>query len=145
MTAPYPSPTSAAASKVGRGNRRVDSKPEVAVRSALHRRGLRFRKDMSIRAGRILVHPDVVFTRSKVAIFVDGCFWHGCVLHGTTPKSNVEYWVQKLEANKERDRRVDQELAANGWNVIRCWEHDDPEAVVDQVLHKLRGGGAGGT
>jgi DNA mismatch endonuclease (patch repair protein) len=138
ITAPYPSPTSKAASKMGGGNRRVDTKPEMAVRSALHKRGLRFRKDMGIRAGRLLVHPDVVFTRSKVAVFVDGCFWHCCSLHGTTPKSNIEYWSPKLAANKDRDRRVNKELQTHGWRVIRCWEHDDPEDVADQIERELR-------
>lgn len=138
ISAPYPTPTSEAATKVGRGNRRVDTKPEVAVRSALHRRGLRFRKDMRIRAGRLLVHPDVVFTRSRIAVFVDGCFWHGCTLHGTTPRSNVEYWGPKLAANKQRDRRVDAELTAHGWLVIRCWEHDDSEEVASLVLREVR-------
>jgi len=138
ISTPYPSPTSMAASKMGRGNRRVDTKPEMAVRSALHRRGLRFRKDMSIRVGRLLVHPDVVFTRSRIAVFVDGCFWHGCTLHGTIPRSNVEYWGPKLAANKVRDRRVDEELTAHGWLVIRCWEHDGPEKVTDRVLREIR-------
>jgi len=138
ISAPYPAPTSEAATKVGRGNRRADTKPEVAVRSALHKRGLRFRKDMGVRAGRLLVHPDVVFTRLRIAVFVDGCFWHGCALHGTTPRSNVEYWGPKLAANKERDRRVDAELTAHGWLVIRCWEHDDPEEVASLVLREVR-------
>jgi len=138
ISAPYPSPTSKAASKMGHGNRRVDTKPEVAVRSELHRRGLRFRKDTSIRVGRLLVHPDVVFTRSRIAVFVDGCFWHGCPLHGTTPTSNVAYWVPKLAANKKRDRRVNEELTAHGWLVIRCWEHDAPEQVADRILHEDR-------
>lgn len=135
-SAPYPVPTSNAATQVGRGNRRTDTKPEVVVRSALHRRGLRFRKDMRIRAGQLWVRPDVVFTRRRIAVFVDGCFWHGCDVHGTTPKSNVEYWGPKLAANRERDRRVDEELTAHGWLVIRCWEHDDPEDVADRVSHQ---------
>ena len=137
-TAPYPVPTSSAASAVGRGNRRIDTKPELAVRSALHRRGLRFRKNIGIRAGGLLVRPDAVFTRRRVAIFIDGCFWHGCEIHGTTPKSNVEYWGPKLAANRERDRRVDEELTAHGWLVLRCWEHDQPEDFADQVSLQIR-------
>lgn len=143
ITAPYPLPTSDAASKVGRGNRRADTKPEMAVRSALHRRGLRFRKGFGVRVGRLLVHPDAVFTRSKIAVFVDGCFWHGCKLHGATPKSNMEYWGPKLEANSGRDRRVNEALVRHGWRVIRCWEHDDPNDVANRVELELHGDNLG--
>jgi len=93
---------------------------------------------MGIRAGRLLVHPDVVFTRSRVAVFADGCFWHGCTLHGITPKSNTDYWGPKLAANVVRDRRVDEALANHGWQVIRCWEHDDPAEVADHVLREMQ-------
>src|SRR5262245_14625848 len=85
---PYPVPGSLAASKVGVANRRRDTKPEIALRSALHRRGRRFRKDVLIRAGGIRTHADVVFPRAKLAVFVDGCFWHRCPDHGTSPRSN---------------------------------------------------------
>lgn len=73
------------------------------------------------------MHPDIVFTRAKVAVFVDGCFWHCCPDHGSAPKSNTPYWGPKLEANRSRDRRVDAALRADGWLVIRIWEHEDPE------------------
>jgi DNA mismatch endonuclease (patch repair protein) len=126
---PYPEPTSAAATKIGKANRRVGSKCEVALRSALHRQGLRFRKDMLLRVGGVRVHPDVVFTRSKIAVFVDGCFWHGCPDHRTMPKTNTSYWGPKLAANEARDRRVDTALAEEGWTVIRIWEHEDPVAA----------------
>ncbi|MBN8866049.1 MAG: very short patch repair endonuclease [Solirubrobacterales bacterium] len=116
-----------------RANRRADTKPEVAVRSALHRLGLRFRKHHPIRLPNRLVKPDVVFTRQKVAVFIDGCFWHGCPEHGTTPKANSDYWKPKLERNKARDREVDLGLAAAGWTVIRVWEHDDASMVAATV------------
>ncbi|MCB0867348.1 MAG: DNA mismatch endonuclease Vsr [Solirubrobacterales bacterium] len=80
-----------------------------------------------------LVKPDVVFTRQKVAVFVDGCFWHGCPEHGTTPKANSDYWKPKLERNMARDREVDFGLTAAGWTVVRVWEHDDPTTVAAKV------------
>ena len=120
---PYPSPSSAAASAKGRANRRADTKPEVALRSALHRRGHRFRKDLLVRAGTVRTKPDIVFTRHHVAVFVDGCFWHCCPEHGTMPKSNSDYWPPKLAANVARDARVDAALEDAGWTVLRIWEH----------------------
>lgn len=131
---PHPIPTSTTATKKMRANRRVDTKPEVRLRSALHRAGFRFRKDHLIRLsnGR-RVHPDVVFTRKRVAVFVDGCFWHSCPRHGTTPKSNMKYWVPKLRENVERDRATDSRLQAGGWQVVRIWAHvheDEAAAIV---------------
>lgn len=134
---PYPSPVSDRATKMGQGNTRVDTKPELALRSKLHQRGLRFRKNLGIRAGRLLTHPDIVFTRSRTAVFVDGCFWHGCGVHGTTPKSNVEYWSPKLAGNKVRDSRVNEALTEEGWLVIRCWEHEDPSVVADRICREI--------
>jgi DNA mismatch endonuclease (patch repair protein) len=139
---PYPEPRDAAATKIGKANRRTDTKPEVRLRSLLHRRGHRFRKDHLVRVGTVRVRPDVVFTRWKVAVFVDGCFWHGCPDHQSFPKSNRDYWVPKLAANVERDRRVDAALGEAGWVVVRIWEHEDVEravAAVGDVLGSLRG------
>ena len=122
-----------------RANRRVDTKPEIRLRSALHRAGLRFRKDYLIRlpkGGR--VHPDIVFTRRKVAVFVDGCFWHSCPRHGTTPKSNMEYWVPKLRENVERDRTTDSGLQADGWQVLRVWAHMHEDEAVSMVIAQLK-------
>jgi DNA mismatch endonuclease (patch repair protein) len=130
---PYPEPLDVAASNVGRANRRADTKPEVLIRSALHRRGYRFRKGFLLRAGGIRVRPDVVFTRWKVAVFIDGCFWHRCPDHGTEPKRNANYWGPKLRANVDRDRRVNEVLSAEGWAVVRVWEHEAVEAAVDQI------------
>jgi DNA mismatch endonuclease (patch repair protein) len=127
---PYPEPGDEAATKIGKANRRTGTKPELLLRSALHRRGHRFRKDHLLRAGLVRVRPDVVFTRWRVAVFVDGCFWHGCPDHQHVPKRNRDYWVPKLQANVERDRRVDAALQAAGWVVVRVWEH---EKVVDAV------------
>ena len=124
---PYPEPGSAAATNIGRGNQRRDTKPEVRLHSALHRRGLRFRKDHLLRCGKARVRADVVFTRALVAVFVDGCFWHGCPEHQRIPQRNIDYWAPKLQANIARDRRVDAALIFAGWHVERLWEHEDPE------------------
>lgn len=93
--------------------------PEVALRSALHRAGLRF----ALRSG-LPGSPDVAFVRQRVAVFVDGCFWHGCQRHYTRPVANASFWSQKLRRNVERDRRADADLALLGWSVVRIWEHD---------------------
>lgn len=124
---------------VGKGNRRRDTKPEIALRSALHRRGLRFRKDYPIRVeGRRPIRPDVVFTRAKVAVFVDGCFWHGCREHQVVPRSNPDYWVPKLRRNVERDRETDAALRAAGWIVVHVWEHEDVVEAVERVERAVR-------
>lgn len=141
LVVPYPEPTSDAASKIGAANRRTDTKAEVRLRSALHRRGLRFRKDLLIRVPPVRVHVDVAFTRAKLAVFIDGCFWHGCPEHRHLPKRNLEYWLPKLEANERRDRRVDAALATSGWAVSRIWEHVDAEDAADLVVRVLDGVG----
>ena len=116
-----------------RRNPRVDTAPEVALRRALHARGLRFRKDHPIRTPQRLVRPDVVFTRARVAVFVDGCFWHCCPLHGNVPRANGDYWRPKLARNVARDRAVDGALTADGWHVIRVWEHEDATSAAEEV------------
>jgi DNA mismatch endonuclease, patch repair protein len=84
------------------------------------------------------VTADVVFRRARVAVFVDGCFWHVCPLHGTMPKSNRAWWADKLQANVERDRRTDVALAEHGWRVLRIWEHESSEQAADRVEQLLR-------
>lgn len=133
LRVPYPEPKDDAATRVGRGNRRSGTKPEQALRAALHRRGLRFRKDLPIRCGNVRVKPDIVFTRARIAVFVDGCFWHCCPDHGVTPKRNASYWVPKLQRNVERDRRADAALQSEGWVVIRVWEHEEISAAAEAV------------
>ena len=105
-------------------NRRRDTFPELRLRSALHARGWRFRVDLRLDTSGAKPRPDIVFTRRKVAVFVDGCFWHGCPEHGSVPKSNRGYWVPKLARNEQRDRRNDEALGAAGWSVVRVWEHE---------------------
>lgn len=119
----YPSPSSSAVTRVMKSNRKVDTKPEVLIRSSLHACGMRFRKNYELRLAALRVRPDIVFTRRKVAVFVDGCFWHGCPEHGTRPRVNQAYWDPKLERNRRRDCAVDSALRDAGWRVIRLWEH----------------------
>jgi DNA mismatch endonuclease (patch repair protein) len=125
-----------------KGNKRADTQPERALRSELHRRGLRFRKDhfLPIRDARG-IRADIVFTRARVAVFVDGCFWHGCPEHGHAPRRNTGYWEPKLERNRKRDRLVTERLAEDGWRVIRLWEHvpidDAAEIVASSVQARI--------
>jgi DNA mismatch endonuclease (patch repair protein) len=123
---------------MGRNPRR-DTKPEVAARSALHAKGLRFRKDLPLRLADRVVRPDVVFTKARLALFIDGCFWHRCPLHGNQPRANSDYWGPKLDRNVARDRQVDHALREEGWLVIRVWEHEPANQVVDRVVKTLRG------
>jgi DNA mismatch endonuclease (patch repair protein) len=116
-----------------RANRRVDTAPERALRSALHRRGLRFRKDLKMVLADGRVRPDIVFSRVRLAVFVDGCFWHRCPQHGRTPNANRNYWEPKLARNVRRDRSNDRALEAEGWTVLRFFEHVDAEAAAEIV------------
>lgn len=117
--------------------RRTNTKPEVALRSVLHRRGRRFRKDFRLDLPGMRVRPDLVFTRCRLAIFVDGCFWHACPDHGRQPTRNEWYWSSKLHRNVERDRAADQALIAAGWKVLRVWEHTSAEQAADLVEGEL--------
>ncbi|WP_405928602.1 very short patch repair endonuclease [Streptomyces griseus] len=124
-----------------------DTKPEVAVRKLLHAAGYRFRvntrvPDMPRRT------IDIAFTRAKVAVMIDGCFWHGCPLHATQPKANAQWWREKLDRNMARDRETTEHLAAAGWTVLRFWEHEAPDGAAEQVAAaverrrpKIKGGG----
>jgi DNA mismatch endonuclease, patch repair protein len=118
-------------------NRRADTRPEKALRSALFRAGVRFRKDYRIECSDLHVRVDLAIVSSRVAVFVDGCFWHRCPDHGSDPKTNAKFWAEKLDRNVARDRRVDVALQREGWRVVRCWEHEPPEAAVARVLDVL--------
>jgi DNA mismatch endonuclease (patch repair protein) len=103
-----------------------DTAPEIALRHELHRLGLRYRLDRQVVRG-TRRRVDIVFGPTKVAVLVDGCFWHGCPEHGShQPKVNTWYWPDKIAKNKERDADTDKRLRSDGWLVIRVWEHDDP-------------------
>lgn len=133
-----PPPSAASASM--RSNRRRDTGPELALRKLLHAQGLRYRVDAPIRTERRLVRPDVVFTRRRLAVFVDGCFWHQCPLHGTRPKDPTGYWLPKLQRNVERDLQTTEALRHDGWAVLRIWEHvpaAEAAALVTECLADL--------
>lgn len=119
------------------GNRGRDTKPERQLRCILHQSGLRYRVGPLLRVGDRKVRPDVVFFKSKVAVFVDGCFWHGCPEHGRLPRRNAKYWQAKLARNVDRDRRTDVVLLAEGWTVVRVWEHEDPAVAAQRVRAAL--------
>ncbi|GIG91118.1 very short patch repair endonuclease [Plantactinospora endophytica] len=103
--------------------------PELRLRRELHRRGMRFRVNRKDLPGR----PDITFSRARLAVFVDGCFWHMCPSHSTMPKNNAEWWRAKLERNVERDREKDELLVSQGWHVLHVWEHDDTGVVADRI------------
>nr|WP_079063126.1 very short patch repair endonuclease [Peterkaempfera griseoplana] len=105
---------------------------EMAVRRLLHARGLRYRVHVPV-PGLPRRTSDIAFSGSKVVVFLDGCFWHGCPEHATQPKSNAEWWRAKLERNVTRDRETSEHLAAAGWAVLRFWEHEAPEEVASRV------------
>ena len=130
----YPHPGSPGRSANMRANRRADTKPELALRKALHGRGLRYRKDYRIDLAGARVRPDIAFTARRVAVFVDGCFWHACPEHGTKPAANTWYWEPKLARNVQRDRAADAALAEAGWRVVRVWEHATLDAAVAAVV-----------
>ena len=121
-----------------KGNRRADTKPEVALRSELHRRGLRFRKDVALRPAQRVRRVDIVFPGAKLAVFVDGCFWHGCREHGNNPRVNTGYWSVKLARNIARDAIVNQELTEAGWSVLRVWEHEKVGDAADRIERTYR-------
>lgn len=114
------------------GNRRRDTSPELALRRLLHAAGLRYRvdarplKDLNRRA-------DLVFYGRRVAVFVDGCYWHGCPEHGTVAQTNAAYWASKIGRNRERDADTNRRLREAGWTVVRVWEHEDPAIAAERV------------
>jgi DNA mismatch endonuclease, patch repair protein len=127
-----PEASSATVSARMRRTGRRDTAAEVAIRRELHRRGHRYRVDLRP-SDRLRTRADIVFTRWRVAVFIDGCFWHGCPEHWTAPKANAAWWRQKIETNVARDRRTDTALTAQGWLVVRIWEHEDVRAAVARI------------
>lgn len=117
-------------------NRRRDTAPELQVRRLLHAAGFRYRVDYAPLGGRL--RADIVFTRLRIAVFIDGCFWHGCPQHATLPKTNSDYWLPKLERNIERDRAADALLREAGWRVLRYWEHESAAEVAQAVAYAIR-------
>lgn len=115
-----------------RSNRRRDTGPELAVRKLLHGRGLRYRVDVPLPFDRRR-RADIIFPRAKLAVFIDGCFWHGCPEHYTVPATNAAFWASKREKNMARDEDTTRKLREEGWTVLRFWEHEIALAVADAV------------
>lgn len=116
-------------------NRSKDTGPEMLVRRALHARGLRYRLQVKVPGSKRRT-IDIAFPRDRLAIFIDGCFWHGCPIHHTVSKTNEAFWAAKVQRNRERDAETDELLAAAGWSAVRFWEHERVDEVV-RVIEQL--------
>lgn len=110
-----------------------DTGPELDLRRRLHRSGARFRVHYPV-PGRARRSMDIAFPRHRLAVFIDGCFWHGCPEHGSVPASNSDWWAAKLQGNRSRDADTDNYLRAMDWTVIRLWEHVSVGEMVSVVL-----------
>lgn len=119
-----------------RRQRRRDTALEVSIRRRLYALGYRYRVDYRLEPP-LRTRADIVLTKQKVAVFVDGCFWHGCPEHATSPKHNAGWWRAKLDDNVARDRRVDAELESRGWVVVRVWEHETAHDAADRIIAQL--------
>ncbi len=112
---------------------------ELSLRKELHSRGLRYRLHVPL-----LTKPrrvaDIVFSGARVAVFVDGCFWHGCPEHASWPKSNAQFWRDKIETNRARDADTDRRLRASGWRVVRVWSHESADDAAERIEHIVRAG-----
>ncbi len=134
---PHPGASSPGVSLRMSAARRRDTKPEVDVRKLLHAQALRYRVTYPV-PGKPRRTIDIAFTRVKVAVFLDGCFWHGCPEHGTLPRANGGWWTEKLRANRDRDRDTTAHLESEGWVVLRFWEHEPPASTVDTIAAAVR-------
>lgn len=131
MTSGRPATDAVTSARMSR-QRRAGTAPEIALRKELHRRGFRFYVDRAPLAG-LRRRADLVFPRRRVAVYVDGCFWHCCPAHATYPKNNAEWWAAKLAGNVSRDRDTDARLADAGWTVVRIWEHEPAADAADRI------------
>jgi len=129
-----PKPSSKAALNRMKAAKPRDTAPEKALRSELHKRGLRYRVDVRP-IQELNRRADIVFRSANVAIFVDGCFWHGCPKHGTQAKANAEFWKNKIRQNQIRDEDTSKQLKKAGWRVIRVWEHENPEKASERIYN----------
>lgn len=131
-----------------RGNRGRDTRPEWRVRRLVHARGLRYRVNQRPLPDHRLT-ADLVFTRIKIAVHIDGCYWHGCPEHHRVARTNAAFWSEKINGNRERDNRTQSILESAGWLSLRFWEHQDPQIVADQiylaVLNRASNCGPGST
>jgi DNA mismatch endonuclease, patch repair protein len=131
-----PNPSSAAVSARMSQARTAGTRPELSLRRQLYRMGLRYRIQYIVK-GLPRRTIDIAFPAARLAVFIDGCFWHGCGLHRSIPKSNARWWAQKLAGNKDRDKNTDERLTDLGWHVIRFWEHDEVADMVEAVRSAL--------
>lgn len=131
-----PLPSSSQTRRRMQATPRRDTPCELAIRTAAHRLGLRFRVDWPLPGSR--TRADLAFPRARVAVFVDGCFWHGCPIHGTWPKANAEWWRDKIETNVRRDLNTTQRLEQRGWRVLRFWEHEDADNAAHAIAAEVR-------
>lgn len=130
--------SSEAVHKTMTSTRGRDTSAELAVRSASHRRGLRYRVDAAPVKG-MRRRADMLFRSQRVAVFIDGCYWHGCPAHYQAPSRNAAYWRDKLAGNRARDRDTDRMLREAGWTVVRIWEHEPPEMAADRIEAAVKG------
>ncbi len=121
-----------------RSNRSRDTGPELRLRRELHKRGIRYRLGHKLKLADLTVRPDLVFLGRKIAVFVDGCFWHGCPAHGRMPSDPTGYWHAKIDRNRRRDVRVGEALQSAGWTVIRVWEHAAVAETAELVEQAVR-------
>lgn len=129
--------SSAGVRKSMQSNKGRDTGPELALRKASHALGLRYR--VSVRPlSSVRRTADLVFTKAKVAVFLDGCFWHGCPEHHTVAKTNAEYWAEKVRLNRARDQETDRLFTEAGWRVLRVWEHEDPAEAARRIAELVR-------
>jgi DNA mismatch endonuclease (patch repair protein) len=112
--------------------RRRDTRPELELRRALHAAGLRYRVERPVIPG-VRRRADIVFGPAKVAVFVDGCFWHMCPQHATAPKANADWWREKLDRNRARDQNTDRLLLERGWLPVRVWEHENMAEAAGRI------------
>jgi DNA mismatch endonuclease, patch repair protein len=136
MSDQYPPPSSESVRRRMSRTKSTETRPERRLRSALHRRGARYRLQQSLLENRRF-KADVVFSKPRVVVFIDGCFWHSCPKHASSPKANADWWEAKLQRNRDRDAWANSALVDAGWTVVRVWEHADVEAAADRILEIL--------
>jgi DNA mismatch endonuclease (patch repair protein) len=134
-----PAPLDAVTTSRLRRQRQRDTEPEMALRRAAHRLGLRYRVDAALPLTGVRRRADMLFPGARVAAFLDGCAWHGCPLHRMRPRNNAQWWTDKLDGNIRRDRDTDRRLQEAGWVPFRVWEHEDPVEAAARLHRLVRG------
>jgi len=134
----YPHPQRPEFSAVMRGNTRRNTRFELSVRRLLYAGGYRYRVDAPIDVGGLRLRPDIVLKGRMIAVFLDGCFWHGCPIHGVKPRTNSHYWQEKIRRNKLRDRDYRRRMRKYGWTVIQAWEHESISVIVARIIAAIR-------